>query len=108
MLKLNGRTCLTLSEAEKVFGIGISTLIRALRIGRLHPVAKVGKAVLIDAKEVKAWMQKFYSERHAEAVRKRWLRQKASGQARTKKRRELKNTRSKEPARAINTTRPRK
>jgi predicted site-specific integrase-resolvase len=77
MLKLNGRTCLTLREAEKIFGVGISTLIRALRMGRLHPVAKVGKAVLVDAKEVNAWKREYYSERHAAAVRRRWA--KASG-----------------------------
>jgi excisionase family DNA binding protein len=74
MLKLNGRSCLTLSEAVKVFGVGISTLIRALRMGRLHPVTRVGKAILVDAKEVKAWKRKYYSESHAERVRKRWER----------------------------------
>jgi excisionase family DNA binding protein len=74
MVRLNGRTFVTIREAARRLSISTTPLVLAIRRGELRNYGTVGTAFLIDLKEARAWKRKYYSESHAERVRKRWER----------------------------------
>jgi len=86
MVRLYGRTFVTIREAARELGISTTPLVYAIRRKELKVYGVAGTSYLIDLNEAKAWKVRNYSEEHAERVRKRWERHRknAKGQKRKK------------------------
>ena len=76
MVRLFGRTFVTIREAAKELGISTTPLVYAIRRKELKVYGVVGTSYLIDLNEARAWKDKNYSENHAERVRRRWEKEK--------------------------------
>jgi len=74
MVRLYGKTFVTIREAARELGISTTPLVYAVRRKELKVYGVAGTSYLIDLNEAKAWKAKNYSEEHAERVRKRWER----------------------------------
>lgn len=81
-----GRTVLILlTEAERKFNVSRETLRRAAKRGEIE-IIRVGRNALVKPEDVKRWIEKYYHPEKAQAVRKRWEREKHEKESKRKKR----------------------
>jgi excisionase family DNA binding protein len=77
MLKTeDGRFWTTVKEAAQRLQVSPSRLVKAVKEGKIDALRLSPRALLIDWQQAQYWRQRFYSERKAEAVKKRRKRQK--------------------------------
>ena len=67
---------MTLSEAQRKFGVSRVTLRRAINRGEIKIVAQNKNATYVKPEDVRRWVEKFYNREMAERVKKRWQRKK--------------------------------
>jgi len=73
MLKINGVTLITMSEAVKQFGVSDETLRRAIRRNQL-PAYRVANRTFFKPEDVARWKERYFHEFRAKAVMVRWER----------------------------------
>jgi len=87
VLKVGKRKYLSLREAAAMLNVHVNTLSRAYRLGRLKG-ERIGdyRIVFVDEKEAWRWYRENYNQTRAQAVRKRWEREKHEKESKRKKR----------------------
>ncbi|MEM3146946.1 MAG: helix-turn-helix domain-containing protein [Archaeoglobaceae archaeon] len=70
-IKVGKVTLITLTEAEKQFGVSRMTLLRAIKRGELKGFSIVQRT-LVKPEDVRKWVEKFYNREMAERAKKRW------------------------------------
>jgi len=84
-IKVGKTKLITLMEAEAQFGVSHETLRRAVNKGTLKAV-RVAQRTFVKPEDVKRWIEKYYHPEKAQAVRKRWEREKHEKGSKRKKR----------------------
>ena len=71
-IKIGKTILITLSEAQRKFGVSRVTLRRAINRGEIKIVAQNKNATYVKPEDVRRWVEKFYNREMAERVKKRW------------------------------------